>query len=34
LIDKKGTLVYANRSFQLKDEVWQDLFKAVEALPD
>ena len=33
LIDKKGTIVYANKAFKLDDATWQDLYKAVEALP-
>ncbi len=32
LIDKAGKIAWANRKFELKDEVWQDLYKAVEAL--
>lgn len=33
LIDKKGVIAYANRAFKLDDATWQDLYKAVEALP-
>lgn len=32
LIDKKGNIVYANKDFKLKPEVWDELYKAVEAL--
>ncbi len=32
LIDKKGTIVYANRAFKLDEPTWQDLYKAVDAL--
>lgn len=32
LIDKKGTVVYANKAFKLDDATWQDLYNAVAAL--
>lgn len=32
LIDKKGTIAYANKAFKLDDATWGELYKAVEAL--
>lgn len=32
LIDKTGTLVFVNKKYDLKEESWKDLLKAVEDL--
>jgi thioredoxin-dependent peroxiredoxin len=32
LIDKAGSIALLNKKYDLKDESWQDLLKAVEAL--